>query len=55
MKETLYFADNYGDYHSLTIDDNNAETLYKDLKQVTDLIKKEFNIIDVDEGEDDGK
>lgn len=55
MEETLYFVDNYGDYHSLTIDDNNAEILYKELKQVTDLIKKEFNIIDVDEGEDDGK
>ena len=55
MEEKLFFADNNGDYHSLTIDDNNAEILYKDLKRVIDLIKKEFNIIDIDEGEDDGK
>ena len=55
MEDTLYLKGDDGSYCALTIDDDNAERMYKELKQAANLIKKEFNIIDFDEGEDDGR
>ncbi len=54
MIETLYLKGNDG-LSALTIDENNAEEIYKELKKVANLIKEKFNIIDFDEGEDDGR
>ena len=54
MEDTLYLKGNDG-LSALTIDENNAEEIYKELKAAANLIKKEFNIIDFDEGEDDGR
>ena len=56
MEDTLYLKGDDGLYSVLTINDNNAERMYKELKEATDLIKKEFNIIDYsDERIDDGR
>ncbi len=55
MEDTLYLKGNDGLYSVLTIDENNAEKMYKELKEAANLIKEEFNIIDFDEGEDDGR